>query len=256
MSKFTLREFLARTPDSEYDGDENPQNSDIWLPDRSSNSIIPPHTVNKVIKALCFDKFKSLCMFQGIHRGITLFYEFVSDLYNTNYRMHKAIMRCSTDDWDEFIQDMVWKYIAIRMVEIDFLFDKNGCLVNTLSDGVRLHEYCLPEEYCLPKMPPPEPLIMIRTNGFSSYRVYDCDYDSYDEWSNDEDTFVDTGRISKNNCGKPLMVLYEEERSDEEIARRDDDHYTDYTNDIDYLEMPEIECWSYFDQNGNEIAPP
>ena len=260
VTHMTLTEFFDGT--SEHVGLENPTNTEICLPTMSKDHSVPQHTVDKIVTHLCFEKFYSFCVFAGINRGITLFLEFVNSLYYTNFRMYTAIMRCSTEDWDEFIQAMVWKFIALRMVEIGFLFGKDGQLVDTPSKGVLFDKYCLPKNT-------PEKSVSVSTPIWLSFpwTLFSPDDDLYypdDDWdSSDEDMYYLDDKVSysgkrikripKNHWEPTLMELYREEMSDQESSVTDCD---DYTQDPDYIEMPPVELWSHYDHEGKLVAPP
>ena len=96
------------------------------------------------------DKFHSFCYDESnlvrddINRGIYKFIDFVGLLYLTNFKIYLLITNSFPEGIDEFIEKMVYRYISIRMVEIEFRFDINsGNLVDSKTQGVLFNEYCI-----------------------------------------------------------------------------------------------------------------
>ena len=136
--------------DSQHVGPQNPTNSEICIQKSSRGYPIPQKSF---FRHLCYKKFYDLCYDprstnrDDINRGINQFTEFIEAIEHTNFKLYYTFIRCCPEGFDNFIDFMVLKYISQRMIEIGFLFDKDGKgLVSTKSKGVLLDRYCLLEE--------------------------------------------------------------------------------------------------------------
>ena len=262
--KYSLSQFFKQFPiDPEHDGHQNPTTSEICIPKSSKGNPIPYEIERAVIQHLCFSKFYSFChdtsyhVRDDINRGITQFNEFVNSLYHTNFRKYSAIVRCYPEGLDRFIEFMVLKYISRRMIEMQFLFDRDGNgIVYTRSRGVYFDEYCLPKE----KPTPVVSILPILGGWYSSDHPIHCnnlDYDDLDYRYDDGDYPeypLDPIRVPKSQRSIDYNTQIEEDESDKSVS--DEDHLCDFTNDKDYLNLPPDEMWTYYDQEGNQIAPP
>ena len=260
--RYSLQDFVKLT-EPKHVGPKNPTNTELCLPRRSSDHV-PLHTVDRIVQKLCYDKFSSLCYEENgaITRAIIRFNEFVNDLYYTNFRKYRAIIRCSTEDWDVFIETMVSKYVAITMVQIGFLFDTNGNLVTSIFEGVTLDEYC----FSKPQVPS-QPVVIHDPYWISDFSDDDYsllswsfpDYDS-DDRTDDEhidiQKFVETNRLSSSQQMKHLLTVAREDTFDMESSGSNDDPFCcDYADDPEYSKMPELELWTHFNEDGEVVAP-